>query len=106
MSWQRAKRSLDIALVCLALVVAWLGLSWFVGTDILPGPCQTCRHLSASLPQPRVQRDPVATGNAHAIALCIAMARGLTLGILCGGWKIIGEEVEPVLLALIATPKV
>jgi NitT/TauT family transport system permease protein len=34
------------------------------------------------------------------------MAGGLALGVICGGWQRIGDEVEPLVLALIATPKV
>ena len=58
------------------------------------------------LQQPRFLRDLSATGQAYAISLALAMAGGLTLGVLCGGWRAVGEQVEPPLLVLIATPKV
>ena len=56
--------------------------------------------------QPRFLRDLTATSQAYAISLALAMAGGLTLGVLCGGWRAVGEQIEPPLLVLIATPKV
>ena len=101
-----ARRSLDVALICVALAVAWQVASWQVGTDVLPGPWDTLRQLAALAGEPRFQRDIAATANAYGIALAIAMTGGLVLGVMCGGWKAVGDEIEPLTLALIATPKV
>ena len=30
----------------------------------------------------------------------------MALGVLCGGWRAVGEQIEPPLLVLIAMPKV
>jgi NitT/TauT family transport system permease protein len=106
MTRNSARRGLDVALICVALATAWQVASWQVGADVLPGPWETLRQLSVLIGQPRFQRDIVATVDAYIIALAIAMTGGLTLGVICGGWKAIGDEIEPPMLALIATPKV
>jgi NitT/TauT family transport system permease protein len=103
---RNAWRGLDVTLISVVLTVMWQGASWSVGSDILPGPWHTLHQLSLLIGQPRFQHDLAATANAFVIALAIAMAGGLTLGVICGGWKAIGDEIEPVILALIATPKV
>jgi NitT/TauT family transport system permease protein len=100
------RRGLDVALICLALALAWQIASWQLGPDLLPGPWHTLRHIAGLIAEPRFQRDLAATASAYAIALAIAMAGGLALGVICGGWKTIGDEIEPLVLALIATPKV
>ena len=106
MIWKNARRRLDVALICLALALAWQIASWKLGTDVLPGPWHTLRQLAALIGQPRFRSDIAATASAYAIALAIAMAGGLTLGLICGGWKAVGDEIEPPILAVIATPKV
>jgi NitT/TauT family transport system permease protein len=106
MTWKDARRGLDVTLICVALAAAWQVASWQVGTDVLPGPWGTLRQLAALIAEPRFQRDLAATASAYGIALALAMAGGLTLGVMCGGWKAVGDEVEPLTLALIATPKV
>jgi NitT/TauT family transport system permease protein len=103
---KNAQPALDVALVCLALVFVWQIASWQLGADLLPGPGQTLRKIAGLVADRRFQRDLAATTNAYLIALAIAMAGGLALGVICGGWKQIGDEVEPLILALIATPKV
>jgi NitT/TauT family transport system permease protein len=103
---KNAQPALDVAWVCLALALVWQIASWQLGADLLPGPGQTLRKIAGLSTEPRFQRDLAATANAYLIALAIAMAGGLALGVICGGWKQIGDEVEPLILALIATPKV
>jgi NitT/TauT family transport system permease protein len=100
------RRAVDVALVCLALALAWKGLSVIIGPSTLPPPLATVRHLLALLHEPRFLRDLAVTGEAYIAALALAMAGGLALGVACGGWRAIGEPLEPALLALIATPKV
>lgn len=100
------QRCLDVALICLALALAWQVASWKLGADVLPGPWHTLCRLAALIGQPRFQNDIAATASAYGIALAIAMAGGLTLGLMCGGWKAVGDAIEPPILALIATPKV
>jgi len=106
MSGKNGWRSLDVALICLALALIWQAASWRVGPDVLPGPWQTLQQLTTLMGQPRFQADVAATAQAYVIALAIAMLGGLALGVICGGWRAIGDEVEPLILALIATPKV
>jgi NitT/TauT family transport system permease protein len=103
---KNSRHRLDVSLFWLALALAWQLASWQVGTDVLPGPWHTLRQLASLIGQPRFQSDIAATAYAYGIALIIAMAGGLTLGLICGGWKVVGDEIEPLILTLIATPKV
>jgi NitT/TauT family transport system permease protein len=100
------RRSIDIVLVALALLLVWFALSWLIGAATLPGPITAARKLASLLQQPRFMRDLSATGQAYGVSLAFAMAGGLMLGILSGGWRSIGDKIEAPLLVLIATPKV
>jgi NitT/TauT family transport system permease protein len=106
MRWAAVRRAGDVALVCAALVVAWQALSWAVGPAAVPPPLVTIRHLGAMFGQDRFLVDLAATSQAYAVSLALAMAGGLALGIVSGGWRAAGEIIEPPLLVLIATPKV
>jgi NitT/TauT family transport system permease protein len=106
MSRAAIRRAGDVALLCLALLLLWQAITWMVGASTLPSPIDAIERLLAMLQQPRFQRDLAATGKAYGLSLVLAMAGGLTLGVLCGGWRAIGEQIEPPLLVLIATPKV
>lgn len=100
------RRATETVLVCFCLFMMWQILSWVIGAATLPSPVQAVQRLVFLLHEPRFLRDISATAQAYSIALVLAMAGGLTLGVLCGGWSAIGEQLEPALLALIATPKV
>lgn len=106
MSTKDMRRALDVILISLGLALVWQIASWQLGTDLLPGPWRTLRQVAGLAADARFQRDLAATAGAYAIALALAMAGGLALGVICGGWKKIGDEIEPLVLALIATPKV
>jgi len=102
----RTSRALEVAAVCIVLLVLWQAAASWIGGATLPGPMPTGRRLFALLFDGRFQRDLAATAGAYVVALVLTMAGGLLLGIVCGGWRSVGEQIEPALLALIATPKV
>ncbi|MFL6798352.1 MAG: ABC transporter permease [Xanthobacteraceae bacterium] len=106
MSRRLPHQTLDVALVAVALLLLWYGLSLLIGTATVPSPLQAAQQLWKLLWQTRFQRDLAATAQAYGLSLLFAMAGGLALGILCGGWRAIGQQIEPVMLVLIATPKV
>lgn len=106
MRWAAAQRAGDVALVCVALVLLWQALSWALGGASLPDPLDTVKRLGLLFQQDRFLVDLAATSRAYALSLAIAMAGGLALGILAGGWRGAGEIIEPPLLVLIAMPKV
>lgn len=106
MTLRSIRQAFDVVAVCVALALIWKGLSLFVGAATLPPPLATIRHLGVLLHEPRFLGDIAATGEAYLAALVLAMAGGLALGVACGGWRAVGEPLEPALLALIATPKV
>jgi NitT/TauT family transport system permease protein len=99
-------RALDVTLVCVVLVLLWQAACWAVGTEYLPSPLQTVRHTVVLLGEGRFQIDLLATAEAYAVALVVAAGGGILIGLLSGGWRGINDYVEPVMLTLIATPKV
>lgn len=96
----------DIALACAVSVLLWECLSLAVGARTLTPPLETAQRIFALLGQAGFQNDLIATARAYFGALAIAMAGGLALGTIFGGWKAIGEPLEPGLHVLVATPKV
>jgi NitT/TauT family transport system permease protein len=100
------RRSLDVAAACLVFVLLWQGVSLVIGARTLTPPGETAARIVSLLAQPSFIRDLATTGEAYGMALVIAMALGLALGTLFGGWSAIGEPFEPFMHVLVATPKV
>jgi NitT/TauT family transport system permease protein len=96
----------DVAALIIAMVALWEALSLLIGARVLPSPLVTARHFVTAFARPSFLRDLAATGQAYAIALVLAMSGGVTLGLLFGGWRTIGETFEPVMHVLVAIPKV
>ena len=74
--------------------------------SVLPSPLITARHLTTAFTHTSFLKDLVATGQAYAIALVLAMFGGVILGLLFGGWRALGDTFEPWLHVLVAIPKV
>ncbi len=90
----------------LVLIAGWQALSLLIGARYLPTPWQTAARIAAAFGQRGFLDDLSATGQAYAIALTIAMAGGVVLGLLSGGWRAVGELVEPLMHTVVALPKV
>lgn len=103
---EQLQRAGDIVLASAALVAAWQGLSLLIGARTLPAPWQTAARIAAAFGQTGFLDDLWATGQAYAIALAIAMTGGVVLGLLSGGWRAVGEMVEPLMHTVVAIPKV
>jgi NitT/TauT family transport system permease protein len=96
----------DIALLGLLLIAGWEALSLLIGVRVLPSPPQTAQRIVAAFAQPDFLTDLAATGQAYVIALALAMGGGITLGLLFGAWRTVGETFEPAMHVLVAIPKV
>ncbi|MBV8538093.1 MAG: ABC transporter permease, partial [Alphaproteobacteria bacterium] len=103
---QQLQRAGDIVLASLMLVAGWQALSLVIGARYLPAPWQTAARIAAAFGQAAFLGDLGATGQAYAIALAIATAAGVVLGLLSGGWRAAGEMVEPLMHTIVALPKV
>jgi NitT/TauT family transport system permease protein len=106
MSRSAARQLGDIVLASLVLLAAWQGLSLLIGARVLPGPLDSAARLLQALGQPSFIEDLAATARAYVIALAIAMGGGVSLGLLFGGSRAMGETFEPVLHILVSVPKV
>lgn len=94
-----------LALVAL-LLLAWQGLFTIAGPDALAPPGQTLAYLCAQLATPQFRADVWATGEAFLIALLIAVAGGLLLGLAAGLSRTATDVAEPLLLAGNSIPKI
>lgn len=100
------QRLSDIALLSLLLIAGWEALSLLIGTRVLPSPPQTAHRIVVAFGQPSFLRDIAATGQAYVVALALAMAGGVALGLMFGASRFIGETFEPAMHVLVAVPKV
>jgi NitT/TauT family transport system permease protein len=96
----------DIVLLSLLLIAGWEVLSLLIGTRVLPSPPQTAHRIIVAFGQPSFLRDLAATGQAYVVALAMAMAGGVALGLMFGASRFIGETFEPAMHVLVAVPKV
>jgi len=96
----------DTGIVILIGLLIWQLVSMAVGAHTLPPPLATAQHILELAAQPGFRRDLGSTATAYAMALAIGMTGGLVLGVLFGGWRLIGQTFEPSMHLLVATPKV
>ncbi len=94
-----------VALIVLLLVL-WQGAFLLAGPDALAAPLQTIAYLAQQLTTPEFQQHIAATGTAFLIALLIAIAGGLLIGLMLGLSRTATEVAEPLLLAGNSIPKI
>jgi NitT/TauT family transport system permease protein len=97
---------LDAGLFLGVAVIVWQALSLAVGAHTLPPPADAAARMAVLLTQPGFERDLASTAEAYGATLAIAMAGGLVLGLLFGGWRLVGQSFEPLMHLVVATPKV
>jgi len=95
----------SLALIVLLLLL-WQGVYMLAGPDALAPPLQTIAYLAAQLPTPEFQAHILATGSAFLLALAIAIAGGLAIGLVTGLSQTATEVAEPLLLATNSIPKI
>jgi NitT/TauT family transport system permease protein len=92
------------ALLVLILVAVWQAAFTVAGPMAIASPASTLAYLAG---HPRELWPHVwATGQAFVLALLIAIAGGLLLGLLTGLSAVAAETAEPLLLAANAVPKI
>jgi NitT/TauT family transport system permease protein len=89
-----------------ALLLLWQGLHAVAGSLVLPSPLGSAERLAAIMSDPEFAGHAWETGRAFAVALLIAWAGGLGLGVLLGAHRLSGEVAEPMLVALYSIPKI
>jgi NitT/TauT family transport system permease protein len=96
----------DTVLLIAAMLVLWQAATMFIGHEALTSPLATVRRLSAIMADTDFPAHAWETGRAFGTALIIALAGGLTLGVVLGAHRLSGQVAEPILVALYSIPKV
>ena len=88
------------------LLVLWQVAFWLVGRAALTPPWETVLYLGELLQTARFWGHLTETGTAFLVALAIAVAAGLSIGLLLGVSRVAAEVFEPLLLAGNSVPKI
>lgn len=94
------------ALLIVILLLLWQGLFFVAGKDALAPPGETIAYLAQHLGDPDFRQNIWATGSAFLVALSIAIAGGLLIGLVTGLSATATETAEPLLLAANSIPKI
>jgi NitT/TauT family transport system permease protein len=100
------RRTLDQLALLAGLAVLWQLLSLWVGEFALPSPAATAIKALELVFGPTFWGHALATLQALALALSIAVLGGVGLGAWLGASRMAGAVAEPLLTALYALPKV
>lgn len=100
------RSAVDTVIVTVTILALWQVLHWIAGTFVLPSPAASFAHLGALLANPGFIGHLKETATAFGLALVIALAGGLGVGVLLGAHRLSGEVAEPILIALYSIPKV
>mgnify|MGYP002621847685 CR=1 FL=1 len=93
-------------LLVVGLVLAWQALYWLVGDIALRSPATTALFLLEMVQEPRVWPHLRESGAAFGLALLIASASGLAIGVILGVNRFARDVAEPMLVAIYSIPKV
>lgn len=93
-------------LLVVGLVLAWQALYWMVGDIALRSPATTALFLLEMLQEPRIWPHLRESGAAFGLALLIASASGLGIGVVLGVNRFARDVAEPMLVAIYSIPKV
>jgi len=94
------------ALLVLFLLALWQGLYWLGGETALSSPRETVVKLGALLGSAWFWPHVRESGAALLIALLIASAGGVALGLALGLNRFAGTMLEPILVSLYSLPKI
>lgn len=93
-------------LLILCLLVLWQLLYWLAGDIAMSSPLATIRYSASLLSRETFWPHLMESGAAFGSALAIAVAAGLTIGMLLGASRLAGDIFEPMLVAIYSIPKV
>lgn len=93
-------------LLILGLLALWQGLYLITGEIALRSPLETIRFTATLLSRPMFWPNFEETAKAFSVALAIAVASGITIGMLLGFNRLAGEVFEPMLVAIYSLPKI
>lgn len=97
---------LDTLILVGVSATLWALTARMVGPQVLTGPVETIGYLGGLLADREFQASLWETATAFSLALAIAWASGLAVGMLLGAHRLTGEVAEPILTALYSIPKI
>lgn len=102
----RRQRVADGVTLVLVVFFLWQGLYEFVGSAALAPPLTTTEYAWSLLASAEFWPNVASTFRALGIALLVETVAGLALGAVFGLNRLLGEVVEPVIMAFYAVPKI
>lgn len=103
--WNRVRLP-DSLLLTIFIVLAWQALHMALGSEVLTSPAGTVIKIVSLCSDPDFPAEVAETGKTFVLALSIAVAGGLAIGLGLGGVRVLGEAMEPLLIALYSVPKI
>jgi len=94
------------AMLILGILALWQLAYWVVGDLALRSPWATFEYASDLLTRPSFRPHLIETATAFGAAIVIAVAAGLSIGLLLGMSKLARGVLEPMLVAMYSIPKV
>ena len=94
-------------LVALALfLLLWWAAARLTGADVIPTPAATAAAARTMLGEPAIYLATAETLSAYGGGLALAVLVGIPAGLAMGGFRLLGQTLEPYVNALSATPRV
>ena len=94
------RRATDALIIVAVLLAAWQILHRIAGDTALPAPIATLTYLTQMVPTERFAQNAAATAEAFSLALILAYALGLAIGVWMGAHRLSGAVGEPILVAI------
>jgi NitT/TauT family transport system permease protein len=101
-----SRRIADTLIVFAFMLAAWQILHQIAGATALPAPLPTMTYLVHMVPTARFAENALATLEAFTLALLLAYAIGLAVGIWMGAHRLSGAVGEPILVVIYSLPKI
>lgn len=103
---QKMRNVSDALLLIIFIALIWQTLHGALGGQVLTSPTETMRKIATLFSDPDFSVDLAETGKTFFLALFIAVSGGLAVGIALGTIRVLGEAMEPILVALYSIPKI
>jgi NitT/TauT family transport system permease protein len=100
------RRAADTLIIVAVMLAVWQILHQIAGDTALPAPTATMSYLMHMVPTERFAMNALATLHAFSLALVLAYAIGLAIGVWMGAHRLSGAVGEPILVALYSLPKI
>jgi NitT/TauT family transport system permease protein len=100
------RRATDTLIITAVVLVVWKILHEIAGSTALPAPLATMSYLVHLVPTTRFTENAAATLQAFSLALLLAYAIGLAIGVWMGAHRLSGAVGEPILVVIYSLPKI